>query len=344
MSKTGENSYLVATESGKMAKTTDNCKTWEVFEQNLGPGDFNDMDVGYQLFMVDNMNGYMTDSKKVFVTSDGGHTWERISPGYDFVLIDAAYLNDDVLYLQIARKIDGESLKYILKYNADKTWESVPVEKSMEGFYFINEDVGFAYGGYRDYDTPMSYFPYIIKTTDGGRNWRVCLDSSASIHTRLYDMDFYDEQNGLAVGSTNGLLRTTDGGETWIEQAHYDEMKGYTTFLKVWFSKPNEAVLCNIHKEIVKYTEHGTSVSETGKDEIKVYPNPAENVININILKNVLPEAGICCVNSAGKRCDIPFTRTKGIIKGNIGFLPKGIYFVVINDGSTIIKTSFIKI
>lgn len=52
----------------------------------------------------------------------------------------------------------------------------------------------------------------VYKTTDAGESW-VSLESS--VQEALMDMDFVDENIGLAVGFNGTILKTVDGGLNW---------------------------------------------------------------------------------------------------------------------------------
>jgi hypothetical protein len=59
---------------------------------------------------------------------------------------------------------------------------------------------------------------YILKTTDGGQNWKVVFtDTTKGMF--LDAMEFWDEQNGIVIGDPIGdkifIARTSDAGESW---------------------------------------------------------------------------------------------------------------------------------
>ena len=59
---------------------------------------------------------------------------------------------------------------------------------------------------------------YILKTTDGGENWKVVFtDTTKGMF--LDAMEFWNEQSGIVIGDPLGdkifIARTFDGGETW---------------------------------------------------------------------------------------------------------------------------------
>ncbi|MGB4843096.1 MAG: oxidoreductase, partial [Ferruginibacter sp.] len=59
---------------------------------------------------------------------------------------------------------------------------------------------------------------YILKTTDGGENWKVVYENKDT--SMFMDaMEFWNEQSGIVIGDPIGdkifIARTFDGGETW---------------------------------------------------------------------------------------------------------------------------------
>ena len=59
---------------------------------------------------------------------------------------------------------------------------------------------------------------YILKTTDGGANWKVVFEDTSK-GMFLDAMEFWNEQSGIVIGDPIGdkifIARTFDGGETW---------------------------------------------------------------------------------------------------------------------------------
>ncbi len=72
----------------------------------------------------------------------------------------------------------------------------------------LNHNVGWALGG------SSSTHTILFRTADGGKSWerQTLFDGEG---TRLRDIGFADANNGWIVGDQH-ILRTTDGGETWI--------------------------------------------------------------------------------------------------------------------------------
>lgn len=80
----------------------------------------------------------------------------------------------------------------------------------VDDIYMVNAKVGYAVSGDGK----------IVKTTDGGENWNLILQSSG-IYCR--SVEFINESKGFvggfsqSGGTTNILRRTTDGGATWTD-------------------------------------------------------------------------------------------------------------------------------
>jgi photosystem II stability/assembly factor-like uncharacterized protein len=90
----------------------------------------------------------------------------------------------------------------------------VGFEKNCNSVYFQSENLGFI----------TCYDGSILKSTDGGKNWRQVENKTT---LPLYGISFINEQVGFAVGGKSNcggtgckvpgylMLKTTDGGETW---------------------------------------------------------------------------------------------------------------------------------
>ena len=97
------------------------------------------------------------------------------------------------------------------------TRQTSPVSCRLESVLFLTRDVGWAVGGfvqqYNHHSTGV-----VLGTQDGGIRWtRV----EQMVLPRLLDIRMLDAQQGWAVGyrsllNPNGVLRTEDGGRTWI--------------------------------------------------------------------------------------------------------------------------------
>jgi len=107
-------------------------------------------------------------------------------------------------YLQSSKTLDF----------VEVTTYPVGFEKYCNSVYFQSENLGFI----------TCYDGSILKSTDGGKNWRQVENKNT---LPLYGISFLNEQVGFAVGGQSNcggtgckvpgylMLRTSDGGETW---------------------------------------------------------------------------------------------------------------------------------
>ncbi len=130
------------------------------------------------------------------------HTGTKIS------LRGLSVVNDEVVWVSgtegtVGRSIDG-----------GETWEW----KTVKGF----EKTDFRDIEAFDKNTAIIMGiadpAYILKTTDGGQNWKVVFtDTTKGMF--LDAMEFWNEQSGIVIGDPLGdkifIARTFDGGETW---------------------------------------------------------------------------------------------------------------------------------
>ena len=54
----------------------------------------------------------------------------------------------------------------------------------------------------------------ILHSQNGGVSWSQ--QSTGNVTATLYAIDFLDEWTGIAVGSGGTILRTENGGQTWL--------------------------------------------------------------------------------------------------------------------------------
>jgi photosystem II stability/assembly factor-like uncharacterized protein len=162
----------------------------------------------YNVFMIDSTHAWGHYAHDLYFSKDFGESWEfqyRYEPSgfVDSYFIDTLngwFCGDS----GVIRTTDG-----------GKTWSFHILPNEINGLnmysiFFINRDTGWVVGACKS----------IFVTYDGGDNWNYqhYLDNTGYFF--LYDIQFYDELHGCAVGGglLSGLpfiMTTEDGGETW---------------------------------------------------------------------------------------------------------------------------------
>lgn len=94
-----------------------------------------------------------------------------------------------------------------------QTWQSTSLFNNGGGqrfddVFFLDETTGWAANG---------FFAAVYKTTDGGETWQTQLTESELGGTFYFrNIEFLDAQNGFLGTLNNLLLKTNDGGTTWL--------------------------------------------------------------------------------------------------------------------------------
>lgn len=108
----------------------------------------------------------------------------------------------------------------------------------LYNIYFVDENLGFITGGRAT----------ILKTEDGGKTWSRKRAMSGTpgrdgnpgrLRANLMGIQMISETTGFIAGSENTILKTTDGGETWIgssERARVGETRN--NLENIWFVSP----------------------------------------------------------------------------------------------------------
>jgi photosystem II stability/assembly factor-like uncharacterized protein len=137
--------------------------------------------------------------------------------------------------------------------NAGDNWFLVgsPVFWDVTSIRFTNENTGYGFGS-----------NFYLKTVNGGANWNILLIVSGS--TRTYGkVDITSNGAIHAVGSNGAMIRSTDGGVSFIRQAVFTEAD--ISNIKFVDSQTGYAVAGFGPADILKTTNAGqTWVSQIG--------------------------------------------------------------------------------
>ena len=135
-------------------------------------------------------------------------TVKLLSSGSKASLRGLSVVNDDVVWVSgsggsVGRSVDGG---VIWKWTTVKGFEKTDF-RDIEAF---DKNTAIIMG--------IASPAYILKTTDGGDNWKVVYENKDT--SMFMDaMEFWNEQSGIVIGDPIGdkifIARTFDGGETW---------------------------------------------------------------------------------------------------------------------------------
>jgi photosystem II stability/assembly factor-like uncharacterized protein len=299
-----------------ISKTTDGGITWN--HQDFPNKDF------YGVSYPDTNNAIVVgDIGIILHTTDGGENWVEKGSGTTNRLLDVCYPSSTSAY---AVGVDGTILKY-----SDETWRWLP-----SGVTGRLRAVSFG-------DTRHGCIVYgdgvgnILTTDFFGHGWT----QQTICNTELYDVCFTDPENGTVVGAEGTILRTTDRGNTWVQQ-----INGITNGLNsVSFTDSYNGTVVGSSGIILKTTNGGVSFIE--ENEINViasdyylshnYPNPFNPSTKI---KYSVPQASnviIKVFDILGNEIEILVNEEKQTGTYEITWyaeqLPSGVYFYRLQAG-----------
>lgn len=200
---------------GVVLKTTNGGQNWTKLQLNVNVNLL-------ELYFLDANTGWLVgDAGTICKTTDGGATWS-------YHYLDSAINIDlqSVFALNSSDVIVGGSNTsandYIFKsVDGGLTWQSATVEKfiwavSILKIGMVSNTVGYA-----------ASRGFILKTTDGGWNWRITDTTSvfaSAMFTILEDIAFFPGSDTLfTCGWYPAYLgKTSNGGQNWSHSLGYD--------------------------------------------------------------------------------------------------------------------------
>jgi photosystem II stability/assembly factor-like uncharacterized protein len=149
---------------------------------------------------LDEKHGWIAGAEgALYSTRDGGETWDRAESGTEQNLTRMEWA--DGLHGWIAA-VNG----VLSTADGGRTWRPTLSGVELERFAamsFVDAETGWVSG---------SPDGIVYRTVNGGTDWTPLQAGTAE---RVVDLSFTDRNNGFALGSIAGLLRTRDGGLTW---------------------------------------------------------------------------------------------------------------------------------
>lgn len=195
-----------------------------VFDEK--PGELNSA-VQY-ISIADKLNGWAVTRYSVFHTSNGGNTWDDVTPKGQLKPFGGRFFLDKD-HGWVASFDEGGSPGIIFNTaDGGKTWSQVkcPVNGSPSNMYFIDNSHGWimVHQGVAMHHEEVA----IIKTDNGGASWSV-ISSVDPQNDKPDSLPFTGNKSGLGfINASTGwitgyipalaspyIYKTTDGGRTW---------------------------------------------------------------------------------------------------------------------------------
>jgi photosystem II stability/assembly factor-like uncharacterized protein len=197
----------IAGEDGTILHTTNSGANW-VKQSVPSTSNLN------SIYFIDDYLGWCA-GVGLLKTTDGGSSW---SSHHTYANLNSVYfvgLNNGW-----AVGKDGMLLKTT---NGGENWFIKPSGTSEDlcSIYFIDSDIGWILGRNSFYVPGYGWFysRRIMKSYNGGESWHYIYSDgySSSGYVSIGEIFFIDQNTGWACTPTYPLLKTTDGGNNWIE-------------------------------------------------------------------------------------------------------------------------------
>ncbi|WP_300667121.1 YCF48-related protein [Fluviicola sp.] len=155
------------------------------------------------------------DGGTIVKSTNGGMGWTSIYSGTTEMLLSVCVNGTDIYTC-------GQNGVILKSTDEGNSWSSVSPGQGAHIFdvFFTSPTVGYAVGN----------DAHIHKTTNGGLSWTTLydFDSGISANFQLRSIYFKDANNGFIVGKNlienqAIIIRTTNGGATWIPQIVYGD-------------------------------------------------------------------------------------------------------------------------
>ena len=235
----------------RIIKTIDGGNQWICqHSENLGEL--------YSVYFVDENIGWTVGgsgfTQTILKTSDGGTNWIAQSSQTTKTLYSVYFINSNIGWAvgvnNILKTTDGGT-----------TWDSIPdipLMSSIKSICFMDENLGWAVGS-----------KSILKTTNGGLNWQ---EFNCNSSGSLSSVSFFNASSGWIVGDIGTIVKTIDGGDSWIIQ---DVRSIDASLASAYFQNINIGWIVGTNGAIYKTTNGGDQwneqVSGTSKDLNSVY-------------------------------------------------------------------------
>jgi len=219
-----ENSAVAIGDRSTLARTTDGGKTWKTttLKSPMAAGqDENSMiafedPVLYDVLFLDAKTGFVVgEFGKIFKTTDGGDTWtekEGTLVGGDYFDIQELPTFFDIDFHGtsegIAVGLDGRIAR---SKDGGETWQWTPNNVEAYDAPFYSADIlpnGSVW--------VVGASGQVVSAAAGAELGQGTFGTQVTNWIR--DIEFYDDQNGWAIGGFGFIMTTSDGGKTWFRR------------------------------------------------------------------------------------------------------------------------------
>lgn len=353
-----------------MVHSDDYGQTWDSIMDFTHPDTvkYNEYRQQFMTFTNDNKYGFYSwsfniNNQFLIYTSNYGETWERIEGLFagDFYKMENGdtlgptnertfMLDSNTMIVNYHLYIDKESLlkpnRLLKTTDRGKTWQFqlIPDLLKLRNIAFYDKDTMVAMG-YQviigETDTSLSRNS-MYKSTDGGKNWRLThalqgLNMNAIARSNI----IYIDKNNIFTTDISPI-RSTDGGETWIED---DKVINDIEDFTIIDQTTDDDRMIYLKRTAAFEAKKTTGVKNLNliTHFFSLYPNPAEYSDNIKLNFHQNPADKVELYDIHGNLILQKSVNYQTEIELEISHLIIGTYIVKAYYGSQSLSRKFIK-
>jgi photosystem II stability/assembly factor-like uncharacterized protein len=315
---------------GTILKTLNGGDTWT--KQSSGLSHFSDAGIP-SIFFTDVSTGFFVSYYGVKKTTNGGSSWNSNLGNLN---MNSIFFTDANTGYAVGGVWGNDEI--IKTTNGGSTWvtQNSQTSQILNSVYFVNSDIGYAVGATQ----PDVKGNKVLKTINGGYEW--ISQSNGISFGSLESVYFIDENNGYAAGYITDslsrilggtIIKTLDGGNSWSKQT----IGTNEIIQSIFFTDINTGYAVGNNGTILKTINGGINVinENTVDNNVKIYPNPASDIIYVGIDNIGNKDFTLDIFNSTGTLVKTEKLRINQN-QINIRGLSNGIYVVKINSNGLI--------
>lgn len=293
----------------KIIKTTNGGIEWNTILE--------DGNTYYTCFFLNSEKGVVAGQYgKIIMTSDGGINFSTISDSGGSLLVSMFFVNENIGF------IGGGGGTLLKTTDGGVNWLNIQFNDNyIDGIFFWDASNGC-----------IVSVDKIYKTTDGGLSWNNTYTDPVS--DWFMDIDFLNEQIGVAVSTSGNILTSNDGGTTWTENRNVtDNLLGISSAQDslVWICGSVGKILFSTIDEITSLDNDSMIYEFSSYRLFQNYPNPFNPKTTISYEINSAGFVSLIVYDLLGREIKTLVNEEKMPGKYTINFigdnLSSGIYF-----------------
>jgi photosystem II stability/assembly factor-like uncharacterized protein len=197
-----DNGWAVG-DQGLIYHTTNGGLEWEIKESSKIP-------IINAMSVIDSDNSWLGGENGIILKlSANGKYYKHQFSGTSNLINEICFIDKDNGFAIT----DKEVLKTT---NGGKKWTKSILgdQGENQSIFFENNNVGWLLVDRSTYVHMVRYLTYIYKTTDGGNSW-ILNNIMDGMYNKIF---FINETEGLLAGIKGTIMRSLDGGKTWISE------------------------------------------------------------------------------------------------------------------------------